>query len=95
MTNVAVTYVASVSQCGVLFTLRVLRVLRRRLASARPLPSVSNTFSKSCAQLTGSHIIDSLIVDTGSSNTWVGADQKYVKTSTSKSTGQSVVCLLV
>ena len=42
VTNVAVTYVASVSQCGVLFMLRVLSVLHRRLASVRPLPSVSN-----------------------------------------------------
>ncbi|OAX44937.1 acid protease [Rhizopogon vinicolor AM-OR11-026] len=31
-----------------------------------------------------------LIVDTGSSNTWVGAGTKYVKTSTSQSTGQAV-----
>jgi len=31
-----------------------------------------------------------LLIDTGSSNTWVGAGQKYVKTSTSKSTGNSV-----
>ncbi|EKM51579.1 uncharacterized protein PHACADRAFT_261805 [Phanerochaete carnosa HHB-10118-sp] len=31
-----------------------------------------------------------LLIDTGSSNTWVGASQKYVKTSTSKSTGDSV-----
>ncbi|TBU39183.1 acid protease [Dichomitus squalens] len=31
-----------------------------------------------------------LLIDTGSSNTWVGADQQYVKTSTSKSTGKSV-----
>ncbi|KAJ7715163.1 aspartic peptidase domain-containing protein [Mycena maculata] len=31
-----------------------------------------------------------LIVDTGSSNTWVGASQAYVKTSTSVNTGQSV-----
>ncbi|EIN04215.1 family A1 protease [Punctularia strigosozonata HHB-11173 SS5] len=32
----------------------------------------------------------SLLIDTGSSNTWLGADKKYVKTSTSKSTGKSV-----
>ncbi|EPT03815.1 hypothetical protein FOMPIDRAFT_1022024 [Fomitopsis schrenkii] len=32
----------------------------------------------------------SLIVDTGSSNTWVGAGTKYKKTSTSKDTGKSV-----
>ncbi|KAJ7785099.1 aspartic peptidase domain-containing protein [Mycena maculata] len=31
-----------------------------------------------------------LLVDTGSSNTWVGADQAYVETSTSASTGDSV-----
>ncbi|KZT33268.1 family A1 protease [Sistotremastrum suecicum HHB10207 ss-3] len=32
----------------------------------------------------------SLLIDTGSSNTWLGASKKYVKTSTSKSTGGSV-----
>ena len=32
-----------------------------------------------------------LLIDTGSSNTWVGADKKYAKTSTSKSTGHQVV----
>lgn len=31
-----------------------------------------------------------LLIDTGSSNTWLGADKKYVKTSTSSSTGKSV-----
>ncbi|EMD39767.1 hypothetical protein CERSUDRAFT_71628 [Gelatoporia subvermispora B] len=31
-----------------------------------------------------------LLIDTGSSNTWVGADQQYVQTSTSQSTGKSV-----
>ncbi|KAH9057463.1 acid protease [Lactarius vividus] len=31
-----------------------------------------------------------LLIDTGSSNTWVGADKKYTRTSTSKSTGKSV-----
>jgi hypothetical protein len=31
-----------------------------------------------------------LIIDTGSSNTFIGADKKYVETSTSKSTGNSV-----
>jgi len=31
-----------------------------------------------------------LLIDTGSSNTWVGAATKYVKTSTSQSTGNSV-----
>ncbi|KAH9931674.1 acid protease [Epithele typhae] len=31
-----------------------------------------------------------LLIDTGSSNTWLGADKKYVKTNTSKSTSKSV-----
>ncbi|KAI0917457.1 hypothetical protein AcW1_007348 [Taiwanofungus camphoratus] len=31
-----------------------------------------------------------LLIDTGSSNTWVGADKKYVQTSTSQDTGDSV-----
>ncbi|KAF8151267.1 aspartic peptidase A1 [Mycena galopus ATCC 62051] len=34
-----------------------------------------------------------LIVDSGSSNTWVGAGQRYVQTSTSKSTGQAVASI--
>jgi cathepsin E len=32
-------------------------------------------------------------VDTGSSNTWVGAGKKYVRTSTSVQTSDRVVCL--
>ena len=32
-----------------------------------------------------------LLIDTGSSNTWVGAQKKYKKTSTSKDTGKGVV----
>jgi Eukaryotic aspartyl protease len=35
-------------------------------------------------------LTDTLLIDTGSSNTWLGAQKAYVKTSTSKSTGQSV-----
>ena len=35
--------------------------------------------------------LDSLLIDTGSSNTWVGAGQSYVQTSTSQDTGDSVV----
>ncbi|KAG1757236.1 aspartic peptidase domain-containing protein [Suillus lakei] len=35
--------------------------------------------------------VNNLIVDTGSSNTWVGATTPYVKTSTSVNTGQPVV----
>lgn len=31
-----------------------------------------------------------LLIDTGSSNTWIGANKKYVKTSTSVSTGHSI-----
>ncbi len=40
----------------------------------------------------GSPVTDyTLLIDTGSSNTWVGADKKYNRTSTSKNTGKSVV----
>ena len=35
--------------------------------------------------------IDSLLIDTGSSNTWVGAGQAYVRTSTSTQTSNRVV----
>jgi len=35
--------------------------------------------------------IDTLLVDTGSSNTWVGANQPYVSTNTSRATGNTVV----
>ena len=38
-------------------------------------------------------IIDTLIIDTGSSNTWIGAGKAYNKTSTSHDTGNTVVCL--
>ncbi|KAF8260454.1 acid protease [Lactarius quietus] len=34
--------------------------------------------------------VDTLLIDTGSSNTWVGAGKTYVKTSTSVETGDSV-----
>jgi hypothetical protein len=33
---------------------------------------------------------DTLLIDTGSSNTWLGAGLAYVKTSTSKDTGGTV-----
>lgn len=34
--------------------------------------------------------LDTLLIDTGSSNTWIGADKKYKATSTSKKTGSTV-----
>lgn len=39
--------------------------------------------------------IDTLQLDTGSSNTWIGAGKPYTPTSTSKNTGNSVVSLIV
>ena len=36
--------------------------------------------------------IDTLLIDTGSSNTWLGASKAYTKTKTSKDTGHKVVC---
>ncbi len=35
---------------------------------------------------------DSLLIDTGSSNTWVGAGKAFVHTATTKDTGNLVVC---
>ena len=40
--------------------------------------------------LTFMYLVDRLLIDTGSSNTWVGAAQSYVATSTSVNTGNSV-----
>ena len=39
--------------------------------------------------------IDTLQLDTGSSNTWIGAGKPYTPTSTSENTGNSVVSLIV
>lgn len=39
----------------------------------------------------GLAIADSLLIDTGSSNTWVGASKAYTLTNTSKDTGDNVV----
>ncbi len=39
-------------------------------------------------------ILDSLIVDTGSAITWVGANASYVKTSTSVNTSETVVSVM-
>jgi len=54
--------------------------------------SVTNTAVTYTANVgVGSPATDyTLLIDTGSSNTWIGADKSYVKTSTSKSTGQKV-----
>ena len=40
-------------------------------------------------------IIDSLLIDTGSSNTWVGAGKKFVETGTSVQTKDNVVRHLI
>ena len=37
------------------------------------------------------HLLDELVVDTGSSNTWVGAGQTYIQTSTTQQTRDQVV----
>lgn len=37
-------------------------------------------------------LLDKLLIDTGSSNTWVGAHKKYIKTHTSKKTKDKFVC---
>ena len=35
-------------------------------------------------------LLDTLLIDTGSSNTWLGANKTYVKTDTSQDTGNTV-----
>lgn len=37
------------------------------------------------------HCVDSLVVDTGSANTWVGAGKKYKRTSATKGTPNMMV----
>jgi len=39
------------------------------------------------------YVLDNLIVDTGSSNTWVGAGTAYVPTETSHNTSEAVLVL--
>ncbi|KAJ7646298.1 putative cathepsin E, partial [Mycena polygramma] len=58
----------------------------KELASA---PVVNEIFSYIAETTVGSQTFD-LIVDTGSSNTWVGADTKFTAGSTGKSTGDKV-----
>ncbi|KAJ6517433.1 putative aspartic protease, partial [Mycena vitilis] len=58
----------------------------KELASA---PVINEIFSYIAETTVGSQTFD-LIVDTGSSNTWVGADTKFTAGSTGKSTGDSV-----
>ena len=60
------------------------------------------TYCKSCVNFLSGHsllhygpsFLDSLVVDTGSSNTWVGANTPYVKTYTSVNTSYLVVSSL-
>ncbi|KAI8065613.1 aspartic proteinase [Gongronella butleri] len=58
-------------------------------ARATSFPSTNEDFSYVSAVKVGSQTFN-LIVDTGSSNTWVGAGTKYVKSSTGTNTGKSV-----
>ncbi|PCH36920.1 acid protease [Wolfiporia cocos MD-104 SS10] len=68
----------------------------RRSAAAAVLPRFDVSVTNGAVEYTatvgvGDPATDyTLIVDTGSSNTWVGADKAYVKTSTSEATGVEV-----
>ena len=42
-----------------------------------------------------SYQLDTLIIDTGSANTWVGAGKAFVRTSTSVQTSDNVVSMYV
>ena len=39
-------------------------------------------------------LLDTLLIDTGSSNTWVGAGKAYAKTKTSMQTSNNVVSII-
>ena len=57
-------------------------------------PAVECTSSASEAPfqwLSASNFLDTLLLDTGSANTWVGNKQSYSPSSTSHNTGHSVV----
>ncbi|KAM3583976.1 hypothetical protein VKS41_003942 [Umbelopsis sp. WA50703] len=59
------------------------------VSDAASFPAINEDFSYISQVTVGTQTFD-LIVDTGSSNTWVGAGTKYKAGSTSKSTGDSV-----
>jgi cathepsin E len=76
ISNQVVTYVAAVGIGSPATTCGFLRILRL------------THFHQSCLISPS----DQLIVDTGSSNTWVGAGKPYVRTGTSSPTPNTVVC---
>ena len=57
-----------------------------------PATTCELTFLTSLTLSANTLLIDSLLIDTGSSNTWVGAGKAYVKTGTSVQTANRVVC---
>jgi hypothetical protein len=57
-------------------------------------PPTSCEFVDFCLAIPYMPILDNLIIDTGSSNTWVGADKPYVKTKSSVKTSDSVVSIV-
>ncbi|KAJ7726319.1 putative aspartic protease [Mycena maculata] len=59
------------------------------ISERQSTPVINEVFSYIAATTVGTQTFD-LIVDTGSSNTWVGAGTKFVAGSTAKSTGDSV-----
>jgi streptogramin lyase len=64
--------------------------LRRFKADAVGSGAVENNVDSYIAPIKVGSQTFNLIVDTGSSNTWVGADTKYIAGQNSKPTGQSV-----
>ncbi|KAJ7735627.1 aspartic peptidase domain-containing protein [Mycena maculata] len=59
------------------------------ISERQSAPVINEVFSYIAETTVGTQTFD-LIVDTGSSNTWVGADTKFVAGSTAKSTGDFV-----
>src|SRR6267154_744482 len=60
------------------------------VAIGHPDHTCKFNLEREIAAANGSSYTDELIVDTGSANTWVGANTRYVETSTSVNTGKAV-----
>src|SRR6267154_6353021 len=60
------------------------------VAIGNPAHICKFNLEREIAAANGSSYTDELIIDTGSANTWVGANTKYVETSTSVNTGKEV-----
>src|SRR6266446_6981724 len=66
----------------------------RSILASVPHRNIVTLFDSSLTWSLIHPFLDDLIVDTGSSNTWVGANKPYTKTNTSVKTDDSVVSVM-